>query len=112
MISSTAFLAHRPLSKVGTHEKRAMAAGQHEARAAQSSQRHMPGNSNLRTGSFMKLGLINSAWVQSGRGTAYGIRMTKEIGFDSIDIFTDPLDIDVKERLLIRRECEKAELPI
>src|SRR4051812_10750434 len=35
----------------------------------------------------MKLGLINSAWAQAGRDTAYGIRMTKEIGFDTIDIF-------------------------
>ncbi len=60
----------------------------------------------------MKLGLINSAWVQSGKGTAYGIRMTREIGFDSIDIFTDPLDIDVKERRLIQRECDRAGLPI
>src|SRR6266705_1122894 len=60
----------------------------------------------------MKLGLINSAWAQAGRETAYGIRMTKEIGFDSIDIFTDPLDIDVKERRLIKRECDKAGLPI
>jgi D-psicose/D-tagatose/L-ribulose 3-epimerase len=60
----------------------------------------------------MKLGLINSAWVQSGRDTAYGIRMTKEIGFDTIDIFTDPLDIDVKERRLIKRECDQAGLPI
>lgn len=60
----------------------------------------------------MKLGLINSAWVQAGRGTAYGIRMTKEIGFDSIDIFADPLDLDVRERLLIRRQCEQAGLPI
>jgi D-psicose/D-tagatose/L-ribulose 3-epimerase len=60
----------------------------------------------------MKLGLINSAWVQSGRGTAYGIRMTKEIGFDSIDIFADPLDIDIKERCLIRHECARAGLPI
>ena len=60
----------------------------------------------------MKLGLINSAWVQSGKGTAYGIRMTREIGFDCIDIFTDPLDIDVKERVLIQRECERAGLPI
>ena len=60
----------------------------------------------------MKLGLINSAWAQAGRGTAYGIRMTREIGFDTIDIFADPLDIDVKERLLIRRECERAGLPI
>ncbi|MFO0967678.1 MAG: sugar phosphate isomerase/epimerase [Gemmataceae bacterium] len=60
----------------------------------------------------MKLGLINSAWVQSGRDTAYGIRMTKEIGFDSIDIFADPLDIGVKERRLIKRECDRVGLPI
>lgn len=60
----------------------------------------------------MKLGLINSAWAQAGRDTSYGIRMTKEIGFDTIDIFTDPLDIDIKERKLIKRECDKAGLPI
>jgi D-psicose/D-tagatose/L-ribulose 3-epimerase len=60
----------------------------------------------------MKLGLINSAWAQAGRDTAYGIRMTKEIGFDTIDIFADPLDLDVKERRLIPRECERAGLPI
>lgn len=60
----------------------------------------------------MKLGLINSAWAQAGKGTAYGIRMTKEIGFDTIDIFADPLDIDVKERRLIKRECDKVGLPI
>ena len=60
----------------------------------------------------MKLGLINSAWAQAGRDTAYGIRMTKEIGFDTIDIFADPLDIDAKERRLISSECEKAGLPI
>ena len=60
----------------------------------------------------MKLGLINSAWVQAGRGTAYGIKMTKEIGFDTIDIFADPLDTPAKERRLIRTECEKVGLPI
>ncbi len=60
----------------------------------------------------MKLGLINSAWAQAGRGTAYGIRMTKEIGFDSIDIFADPLDADIRERKLIKDECGKAGLPI
>ena len=60
----------------------------------------------------MKLGLINSAWAQAGRGTAWGIQKTHEIGFDSIDIFTDPLDIDVRERQLIRRECGRAGLPI
>ena len=60
----------------------------------------------------MKLGLINSAWAQAGRGTAFGIRQTKAIGFDTIDIFADPLDIDAKERKLIRTECERAGLPI
>jgi sugar phosphate isomerase/epimerase len=60
----------------------------------------------------MKLGLINSAWAQAGRDTSYGVRMTKEIGFDTIDIFADPLDIDVKERRLIHRECQRAGLPI
>ena len=60
----------------------------------------------------MKLGLINSAWAQAGRDTAYGIRMTREIGFDTIDIFADPLDIDVKERKLIKRECDRAGLPV
>src|SRR5256886_7194299 len=60
----------------------------------------------------MKLGLINSAWAQAGRETGYGIRMTREIGFDTIDIFTDPLDIDIKERRLIKRECDKVGLPI
>src|SRR5947209_7882509 len=60
----------------------------------------------------MQLGLINSCWAQAGRDTAFGIRMTKEIGFDTIDIFADPLDMGVKERLLIRRECARAGLPI
>jgi sugar phosphate isomerase/epimerase len=60
----------------------------------------------------MKLGLINSAWAQAGRDTAFGIRMTKEIGFDTIDVFADPLDLDARERKLIRRECDRAGLPI
>jgi D-psicose/D-tagatose/L-ribulose 3-epimerase len=60
----------------------------------------------------MKLGLINSAWAQAGQDTSFGIRMTKEIGFDTIDIFVDPLDVDVKERRLIKRECDRVGLPI
>jgi len=60
----------------------------------------------------MKLGLINSAWVQANRPTEFGLRMTKEIGFDSIDIFVDPLDIDVRQRRLIKDECDRLELPI
>jgi len=60
----------------------------------------------------MKLGLINSAWAQSGQETTFGIRMTKEIGFDTIDIFADPLDLGVKERRLIKRECDRCGLPV
>jgi sugar phosphate isomerase/epimerase len=60
----------------------------------------------------MKLGLINSAWSQAGRDTAFGIRMTREIGFDSIDIFADPLDIDIRERRRIPDECARVGLPI
>ena len=60
----------------------------------------------------MQLGLINSAWAQAGRGTAWGIAKTNELGFDSIDIFTDPLDIDIRERRLIKRECDRHQLPI
>ena len=60
----------------------------------------------------MKLGLINSAWVQSGKGTQYGIEQTKAIGFDSIDIFTDPLTIDIQERRLIKDCCDANDLPI
>ena len=60
----------------------------------------------------MRLGLINSAWAQAGQGTAFGIRMTREIGFDSIDIFADPHDIDEIERRLIKDECDRAGLPI
>jgi D-psicose/D-tagatose/L-ribulose 3-epimerase len=50
--------------------------------------------------------------VQSGQGTAYGIRQTKAIGFDTIDVFADPLDIDAQERRLIRSECQAAGLPV
>jgi sugar phosphate isomerase/epimerase len=60
----------------------------------------------------MKLGLINSAWLGTSVGTAEGIRKTKEIGFDTIDISADPLDIDIKERRLIKDTCREAGLPV
>jgi sugar phosphate isomerase/epimerase len=60
----------------------------------------------------MKLGLINSAWVGTSVGTAEGIRKTKQIGFDTIDIFADPLEIDIQERRLIKDTCREVGLPI
>jgi sugar phosphate isomerase/epimerase len=60
----------------------------------------------------MKLGLINSAWLGTPVGTAEGIRKTKEIGFDTIDIFADPLETGVKERRLIKETCGEVGLPV
>ena len=60
----------------------------------------------------MKLGLINSAWVQTGQPTEFGLRKTREIGFDAVDIFTDPLDLDPRERRLVKDACQSLGLPI
>jgi sugar phosphate isomerase/epimerase len=60
----------------------------------------------------MRLGLINSAWVQANQPTEFGLRKTKEIGFDSVDIFIDPLEAGVRERRLIKDECDRLGLPI
>jgi sugar phosphate isomerase/epimerase len=60
----------------------------------------------------MKLGLINSAFAQANKGTKFGLEQTKRIGFDTVDIFTDPLDIDAKERKLIKSTCTTLKLPI
>ncbi len=46
------------------------------------------------------------------RITVYGLQKTKELGFDTVDIFVDPLDIDIRERRLIKNECDRLELPI
>jgi len=60
----------------------------------------------------MRLGLINSAWSGTPIGTARGIELTKEIGFDSIDIFADPLEITPLERRTIRESCGASGLPV
>lgn len=60
----------------------------------------------------MRLGLINSAWAQAGQETAFGIGKTREIGFDTIDIFLDPLDATDREIKQVKGECERAGLPI
>lgn len=60
----------------------------------------------------MKLGLINSAWLGSPVGTEEGIRKTREIGFDTIDIFADPLETGPRERRLIKETAKDVGLPI
>jgi D-psicose/D-tagatose/L-ribulose 3-epimerase len=60
----------------------------------------------------LKLGLISSAWLGSPVGTAEGIRLTREIGFDTIDIFDDPTDTDVHNRKLIRDTVRGTGIPV
>ncbi|HXE51646.1 MAG TPA: sugar phosphate isomerase/epimerase family protein, partial [Tepidisphaeraceae bacterium] len=42
----------------------------------------------------------------------FGLEQIKAIGFDTADIFTDPLDIDSAERRLIQTTCAELRLPI
>src|SRR5581483_8373255 len=60
----------------------------------------------------MKLGLINSAWLGTSVDTARGIQLTRDIGFDTIDIFADPLETSAKELRTIREACAAANLPV
>ncbi|HVR76358.1 MAG TPA: sugar phosphate isomerase/epimerase [Planctomycetota bacterium] len=61
----------------------------------------------------MKLGMINSAWEQHGVELVDGLRRTKAIGFDSVDIFEDPIDAGADARVaLIGRTCRDLGLPI
>ncbi len=56
--------------------------------------------------------MISSTWVGTKVGVEEGIRRAKEIGFDSYDIFEDPLDIDDETRALIKNTCDEVGLPI
>jgi len=60
----------------------------------------------------MELGMISSTWVGTGVGLEDGIRTAKEIGFDSYDIFEDPLDIDDATREMIKSVSGEVGLPI
>ena len=60
----------------------------------------------------MKLGLINSAFVQAGVDTATGLKHISRIGFDCVDIHTEAVGIAKKEVSLVARTCDKLGLPI
>ena len=61
----------------------------------------------------MKLGMINSAWEQHGVGLVDGLHKTKELGFDCVDIFQDPLDDNAQDRInTVKVTCEELQLPI
>jgi sugar phosphate isomerase/epimerase len=60
----------------------------------------------------LELGMISSTWEGTHVGLEDGIRKAKEIGFDTYDIFQDPLDIDDSTRKLIRDTCAEVGMPI
>jgi sugar phosphate isomerase/epimerase len=60
----------------------------------------------------LELGMISSTWEGTHVGLKDGIRKAKEIGFDTYDIFQDPLDIDDVTRKLIRDTCAEVGMPI
>ncbi len=60
----------------------------------------------------MKLGLINSAWLDTSVGLAQGVQLTKEIGFDSIDIFADPLSMRPEDLKTFSDACSSEGLPV
>lgn len=60
----------------------------------------------------MKLGLISSAWLGTSVDTARGIQLTRDIGFDTIDIFADPMELTPAELRTIRESCTACKLPV
>ncbi|WOO41473.1 sugar phosphate isomerase/epimerase family protein [Rubellicoccus peritrichatus] len=60
----------------------------------------------------MKLGIINSAFSQVGMDTETGLNHIADIGFDTVDIFTEAVGITHKEINLVTQTCSKRDLPI
>ena len=60
----------------------------------------------------MRLGLINSAFVQAGVDTATGLKYIARLGFDCVDIHTEAVGISKQEVGIVARTCEKLALPI
>jgi sugar phosphate isomerase/epimerase len=60
----------------------------------------------------MKLGIINSAFDQAGVDTLTGLGHIARIGFDCVDIFTEPGKLDAAERRGIGNFCASHNLPI
>src|SRR3954463_9663577 len=60
----------------------------------------------------MELGMISSTWLGPKVGRLEGIRAAKEIGFDTYDVFEDPLDLTDEERQEIKKTADEVGLPI
>ena len=53
----------------------------------------------------MELGMISSTWLGTKVDRLEGIRQAKAIGFDTYDVFEDPLDLTDDERREIKETC-------
>ncbi len=60
----------------------------------------------------LELGMISSTWIGTKIGLEEGIRQAKKIGFDTYDIFEDPLDGDEATQRLIKETADEVGLPI
>lgn len=60
----------------------------------------------------MELGMISSTWLDTKIDRLEGIRKAKAIGFDTYDVFEDPLDLTDAEREEIKRTAAEVGLPI
>ena len=60
----------------------------------------------------MELGMISSTWLDTKVDRLEGIRTAKQIGFDTYDVFEDPLDLTDAERQEIKQTADEVRLPI
>jgi len=60
----------------------------------------------------MKLGLLSTAWSQTGRITARDIRRTKAIGFDTLAVQCDPLTLSEAETQALLAAARDSRLPV
>ena len=60
----------------------------------------------------LELGMISSTWLGTTVGRLDGIRRAKEIGFDTYDVFEDPLDLSEAEKDEIRATLAEVGLPV
>jgi sugar phosphate isomerase/epimerase len=60
----------------------------------------------------LELGMISSTWLGTKVDRLEGIRRAKEIGFDTYDVFEDPLDLSEAEQEEIRSTLAEVGLPV
>lgn len=60
----------------------------------------------------MKIGLINSAWLGSPLEGLPGLKETKQIGFQALDILADPLDFSPGQREQFVADVKSIGLPV